>query len=143
MLRYQEFDHTADIGVEIYGQTLTELFCNAGYALFDTLVDAATIRLALTRTVTVTGSDVEILLINWLRELLYLFAVEQEVYAEFEIVSGVQTEGCTPTLTAIVKGEPFDPEKHDFRTEIKAVTYHLLAVTQANGIWTARVLFDV
>ena len=44
MQRYKEIEHTADIGVEIYGATLEELFHNAGYALFDTIVDAETIE---------------------------------------------------------------------------------------------------
>ena len=146
MLRYKEFDHTADIGVEIYGGTLEELFCNAGYALFDIIVDATTISPTLTRSVRITGTDVETLLMNWLRELLYLFSVHQEVYAEFEVQSiqtpsGVQTSVCK--LEAIVKGEPLDPEKHDFHTEIKAVTYHQFAVTHESETWKARVLFDV
>jgi SHS2 domain-containing protein len=84
MLRYKEFEHTADVGVEIYGNTLEDLFCNAGYALFDTFVDATTITPTITRVVKVAGTDVETLLMNWLRELLYLFSVHQEVYTEFE-----------------------------------------------------------
>ena len=146
MLRYKEFEHTADIGVEIYGNTLENLFVNAGYALFDIIVDATTITPTITRSVRITGTDVEMLLMNWLRELLYLFSVHQEVYAEFEMQSiqtpsGVQTSVCT--LEARVRGEPLDPEKHDFRTEIKAITYHQFAVTHENDIWNARVLFDV
>ncbi len=80
---------------------------------------------------------------NWLRELLYLFSVYQEVYAEFELKfpSGVQTSVCT--LEAQIKGEPLDLEAHAFRKEIKAITYHQFALTHDYGLWKARVILDV
>lgn len=138
MIRYTEFDHTADIGVEIYGDTLEELFVNAGYALFDTIVDASTVTSQIERPMRITGIDVEMLLINWLRELLYMFSVYQEVYADFQI------HALQPTcLEATVKGEPLNAKKHRFHTELKAVTYHQLSVVQEEGHWKARVLFDV
>jgi SHS2 domain-containing protein len=138
MLRYREVEHTADVGVEIYGDTLEALFQNAGYALCDTIVAAQTVAPTVTRTITAAGSDVEGLLMNWLRELLYRFAVYQEVYTEFDI------QTLRPTrITARVSGEALDPEKHQFRTEIKAVTYHQFSVTRHNSGWTARILFDV
>jgi SHS2 domain-containing protein len=149
MLRYKEFEHTADVGVEIYGSTLEDLFKSAGYAFFDTIVDATTISLNITRTVSISGTDVEMLLMNWLRELLFLFSVNQEVYGEFELL---QDKSCTSeqnkfyiptTLEVRVKGEPLDLKKHHFHTEIKAVTYHQFTVVNENGIWKARVIFDV
>ena len=138
MLRYKEFEHTADVGVEIYGSTLEDLFKNAGYTFFDVIVDATTISPKTTRSVSVTGPDVETLLMNWLRELLFLFSVHQEVYGEFEFQS-IQTT-C---LEARVKGESLDLKKHHFHTEIKAVTYHQFTVVNENGTWKARVIFDV
>ena len=138
MERYKEFEHTADIGVDIYGNTLEELFQNAGYALFDTIVNAAAITPTVSRTVEITGDDPEMLLMNWLRELLYLCAVYQEVYAEFRIDSlGADA------LRATISGEPLDPDKHDVHTEIKAITYHQFSVTHEHNRWQAHVLFDV
>jgi SHS2 domain-containing protein len=150
MLRYKEFEHTADVGVEIYGSTLEDLFKNAGYAFFDTIVDATTISPNITRTVSISGADVEMLLMNWLRELLFLFSVNQEVYGEFELLQNTfytpekqNTFYIPATLEVRVKGEPLDLKKHHFHTEIKAVTYHQFAVVNKNGIWKARVIFDV
>ena len=152
MPRYKEIEHTADIGVEIYGATLEELFQNAGYALFDTIVEARTIQPSVSRIVAVEGQDIEALLMNWLRELLYLCSVEQEVYGHFGVknlsCSGSlpnchTPDSCTARMEAIVKGEPLDSQKHRFETEIKAITYHQFAVTQSNTCWQARVIFDV
>ncbi|MBD3304880.1 hypothetical protein GF339_00825 [candidate division KSB3 bacterium] len=153
MQRYREFEHTADIGVEVYGHTLTELFQNAGYALFDTIADVTTIRPTVTRSLTITGADPETFLMNWLRELLYLSALHQEVYAEFDIHtlttdSDVQEQPASSEedayrLTASVHGEPLDLDRHRFKAEIKAITYHQFCVQQEADQWRARMIFDV
>lgn len=147
MQRYKEFDHTADIGVEIYGETLAKLFQNAGYALFDTMVDASAIQPALTRTVEITGNNPETLLMNWLRELLYASDVYQEVYNTFDVQTLVCPDGHdesgTAMLSAQIAGEPLHKARHRFRTEIKAVTYHQFKVSRQQQLWTARVVFDV
>ena len=144
MQRYKEIEHTADIGVEIYGATLEELFQNAGYALFDTIVDAETIEPVVAHEVHVEGKDIETLLMNWLRELLFLFSVEQNVYCVFKVhFAGGHNASHPSKLAAVLKGEPLDVQKHAFETEIKAITYHQFAVVRQNGHWQARVIFDV
>ena len=138
MLPYKEFEHTADIGMEIYGATVEEVFRNAGRALFDTIVDIDRIQPRVERAVSVAGDDNELLLMNWLRRLLYLFAVDGEVYGEFRIIALQSGE-----LQAIVTGEPLDMERHGFKTELKAITYHKFELIHAQTGWKATVIFDV
>ncbi|MCP4405270.1 MAG: archease [bacterium] len=138
MTVYKEIEHTADIGVEIYGNSFEVLLQHAAYALFDTIADVSTIRPERSRSVQVSGADDESLLMNWLRELLFLFAVEEEVYAGIEIQSLRAGE-----LRAIVKGETLDIKRHRFKTELKAVTYHQFKLEHTGNRWTARVIFDV
>lgn len=83
MKNYRVFDHTADIGCEIYGSSRKELLANAVMAMFDILIDqpsehrenseATEAAKWQERIVTISGSDWEDLLINFLRESLYLF----------------------------------------------------------------------
>jgi len=40
-------------------------------------------------------------------------------------------------------GERFDRARHQLITEIKAVTYHRLAVEHERGNWQATVVFDI
>ena len=42
-MRYELIDHTADMMVKAYGDTLEECFANAAYALFDQTVDLSNI----------------------------------------------------------------------------------------------------
>lgn len=136
--KYLIFDHTADLGVEVYGKTPEELFANAAFAVFDIITDISTIRIAQERAIVVEGLGWEDLLVNYLREILYLFNGEGLLLKEYVIV---KIEPCF--LKAVVKGEGFNGEKHRIKTEIKAVTYHQASVTGGSQKWTGRVIFDV
>jgi len=138
MKRYETFDHTADIGIRAFGRTPEEVFIHAAEALFNVLTDLGSIRGQLTREVEVRGSDLEDLLVRWLGELLYLCEGEGYLFREFSIVQ------LTPTsLKAAARGERFDPTRHEFKTEIKAVTYHQVEVSQKGETWVGKVIFDL
>ena len=145
MSNYKFFNHTADIGIEISGRTKKDLFTNAAKALFDVLIESNESksnseekRQKRQRTVTVNGLDVEDLLINFLREILYLFNGEGWVLSQCEIV-----ESGNKRLKAQLIGEPFNKEKHLIKTELKAITYSGLSVEKQKSGWKARVIFDV
>ena len=145
MPNYKFFEHTADIGVEISGRTKKELFANAASALFDILIEnndskSKTAKRVQGRQkiVTVEGSDVEDLLINFLRELLYLFNGAGWVVDQCKIM-----ECGNKRLVARLTGEPYNKKKHSIKTEIKAVTYSGLNVEKQKSGWRARVIFDV
>jgi SHS2 domain-containing protein len=135
---YEPLSHTGDLGMMVYGRDLPELFAHAAWAMFDLMSDATTIRPLQTTTVSVEANDLEDLLVRWLSELLYLYDTQRFL-------------SCTSTFTtleprrleATIQGEPFDPARHPIDTEIKAVTYHQIAVEQIDGRWHARVIFDL
>jgi SHS2 domain-containing protein len=145
MLNYKFFDHTADIGVEISGRTKKELFANAAYAMFDILIENNENKIKSTektqkrqKTVTMEGSDVEDLLINFLRELLYLFNGTCWVVNHCEIV-----ECGNKRLKARLTGGPYNKKTYSITTEIKAVTYSGLKVKKQKSGWMVRIIFDV
>ncbi len=140
MSNYKLFDHTADIGVEVTGRTRKELFVNAAQALLDVLVENTTGRKEAQRQkkITVEGSDVSDLLINFLRELLYLFNGEKFITDYCEII-----EFSNKELQARLTGELFNIKRHLIKTEMKAVTYSGAKVERLKNSWRARVIFDV
>lgn len=140
MSNYKFFDHTADIGVEVTGRTRKELFVNTAHALFDVMIESTTNRKAARRQkkITVEGSDIADLLINFLRELLYLFYGEQFVTDSCEIINFNNRK-----LEIQLTGGKFDNTKHLIKTEIKAVTYSGANVEKIKSGWRARVIFDV
>jgi SHS2 domain-containing protein len=136
--RYTIFDHTADLGVEIYGKTLPELFANAAFAVFDIITDLRFVKATEERQVVIEGSGWEDLLVNYLREILYLLNGEGLLLKKYAIgkIALYRLEGS-------VAGEFFDPATHRIHTEIKAVTYHQISVRETQDGWTGRVIFDV
>ncbi|KKO19211.1 MAG: hypothetical protein DCC43_05100 [Candidatus Brocadia sp.] len=138
MKNYILIDHTADIGIDVFGNSLQELFTNAAFALFDIITDLSNVEGKITCTVSISGIDKEQLLVNWLHELLYLHDVKNLLFRDFCIVDMTDHQ-----LNATVRGDVIRDDKHVIKTEIKAVTYHCLSIVQEGDRWKARVIFDL
>lgn len=135
---YEPLSHTGDLGMLVYGHDVPALFAHAAWAMFDLMSDATLIQPRLARTMGVEGSDLEDLLVRWLSELLYLYDTQRFLYCAAAFTTLEPTR-----LAATVQGEPFDATRHPIDTEIKAVTYHQIAVKQVDGGWQAQVIFDL
>jgi len=138
MKRFEILDHTADIGIIVYGENLKALFENAGKAFFHLITDLRKVRARIERKIIIKGESLDRLMVDWLSDLLYLHDVESLLFKEFEVES-VGKDG----LKAIAKGEPFQERVHAIKTEVKAVTYHRIEVRQEKGRWRAQVIFDL
>jgi SHS2 domain-containing protein len=138
MKKYETFDHTADVGIRVFGRTVEEVFVNAAYALFDQWTDLRKVRGKISREISIRGADREDLLVRWLGELLFLGESRGVLFKEFTIRRLDST-----SLKAVARGEIFDPSRHRFKTEIKAVTYHQVEIKEVDGKWEGRVIFDV
>ena len=138
MKRYEFIDHTADLGIKLREKSLTRLFASAGYALFDIILEISQVQPKKSLDIHVSGEEIESILVDWLRELLFKFNMDRWVLKEFDI-GKIDESG----LQAVVKGETFDPSRHSLKTEIKAVTYHGLEVNRKNDRWEAQIIFDI
>jgi SHS2 domain-containing protein len=138
MKRYEVLDHTADIGLIIYGQDLKGLFENAGKAFFHLITDLRKVRRRVEKRVRIGEESLDRLMVDWLSELLYLHDVDHLLLKEFKVES-VGEDG----LKAVVEGEPFQAGFHVIKTEVKAVTYHQIKVRKEDGNWRAQVILDL
>lgn len=135
---HETFDHTADLGLRIRAADLDTLFAEAGHALLAALIEnpeaVAPVR---TLELILPADDLEYLLFDWLRTLLYHFDAERLLLAHLDVRVG--PEG----LRATARGEVFDPGKHEPAHEVKAITYHDLRVEQTADGWLAEVIVDI
>ena len=138
MKRFEILDHTADIGLIVYGNNLKALFENAGEAFFHLITDLRKVRRRVKRRIHIGGESLDRLMVDWLSELLYLHDVENLLFKGFKVES-VGEDG----LMAVVKGEPFEAGVHVIKTEVKAVTYHQIQIQRENGRWKAQVILDL
>jgi len=131
-------DHPSDIGIEARGVSCAEAFSRAAAAFVSLILDPSSVDATEQRAIVLHATDVEQLLVRWLSEILYLYDGCGYVSKEFRISI------CTPThLEATIVGEPIQLEKHAVRMDIKAVTYHQLAVWQDADGWGVRVYLDI
>jgi SHS2 domain-containing protein len=143
-MRFEQFEHTADIGIKAYGKTLEELFENAALGMFSIMADLDGVEEKGEFKVVLSTNDKERLLVDWLSELLYIHEVYDVILndSKVEIRENVQGDGETMLeFKALVSGETIDRKKHRLGAMIKAVTYHMLEINEKEGYLT--VLFDV
>ena len=138
MQPYEVFEHTADIGIHAYGSTLPELFISAAQGMGSLMVAPEQVRLLTVRQVEVEGHNTVSLLIAWLNELIFLFDTEYLLLRDFVVDDISETR-----LLARAMGEPYDAQRHDLSSAIKAVTWHEAAITYSDGSYKARIIFDI
>lgn len=137
-MKYRLIDHTADFGIHVFGSDPGDLFKNAAGALFDQLTDVNVLKGNNEKRLTITGGDWPDLMVNWLRELLYLWTGRDMLVKRVAI-----HEITADRLSATVLYDFFERERHVIKEEIKAVTYHQIQVTEGPGGWEAKIIFDV
>lgn len=137
-LPYTLLDHTADLGIRVYGSNLKNLFENAAKVLMDLMVRGASPEKTSPLTINLSGQDLPDLMVYWLSELLYLLEGENL------LVSSIHMDSLSDKrLRATLETVPFNPEVHEILSEIKAVTYHQIEVTDKGDHWEATVIFDL
>lgn len=135
MERYVLIDHTADVMVKAFGDSLEECFANAGFALFDQTVDLSGIGTAETTEFRVSGMDDEDRLYSLLSELLFLEDCDNLILKELEVEFDGEDVVCRG------RGETLDRNRHRIKSEVKAITYHMMEVNRETPYVT--VIFDV
>ena len=138
MKRYEQFPHTADIGIRVFGKDLKELFENAAFALFDIMADLDGLKPSIEKAVKVEGDTHEELLVAWLDELLYLFYTKGVIFSEFRI-----EELSDKKLTAKAFGKSVSSNRNRLKTEIKAATYSGLKIDKSDGGYKVEIILDV
>ena len=135
---YTLLDHTADLRIRISGADPVDLFKNAGLALFDLITKPDRLKPRESIEVAVTGDDPADLMVNYLRELLYLWTGSEKLVKMIDILQISET-----SVSARVSADHYQPHRHTILHEIKAVTYHQIEVGRTMDGWQATVVFDV
>jgi SHS2 domain-containing protein len=129
-----------DAVIEAHGETLEEAFENAAKGVNDTMIDLTTVRPDREIRIAAEGHDLYSLLFDWLDRVMLLLVADGIVMSEFSVKikhnNGYSLEG-------IARGEKLDLDKHRYKVEIKAVTYHEMEIRQEKGKVTVRFLLDL
>ena len=142
MRAWEHYEHTADIGVRGCGDTLEEAFEAVALGLFDVMVDVGKVEPRECREAEVEEGDLEALLYSFLEELLVLHDIEGLVFGDVKVEIGKTENGYK--LKAKACGEVLNPEKHEPKEEVKAITYHEMKIEKLpDGRWIAQFVPDL
>jgi SHS2 domain-containing protein len=132
----------ADIAFRAWGRDLAETFVSAADAVMNAMVEnPEAIRSHDTREVSLEHEALDMLLFNFLQELIYYKDAEQLLLRIQQL--HIAGDRQPYTLQATVVGEPIDPDRHHMRVDVKAVTLHHFSLTQSERGWEATVIVDI
>ncbi|MGB9125332.1 MAG: archease [Nitrosotalea sp.] len=124
-MAYRYLDHMTDAFIEVIGNTIDEAFANAGISVVDTIVDINSVENKEDRKIEVSADDLKGLLYSWLEEIIILTITDGFAGKMFNVNI---TKNEKYHLLAKISGEEINFEKHHFKMEIKAPTYHLMEI---------------
>jgi SHS2 domain-containing protein len=133
---------TADIAFHAWGRDLEELFKAAGDATINTMIDNLNaIAPHETRTFILENDALDLLLFNFLQELVY-YKDSELLLLRPQQIAIVEADNHYH-LTAVTQGERLDRDRHHQRVDVKAVTLHQFQLEQTPDGWTATVILDI
>ena len=144
-----ELDSTADKALGVVAETIPQLFHDAALGMFGLMAEPSTIAdgmPASVHIVTATAIDYEVLLVEFLNELLYLheetgwFPIAIEVEEIYSNHASNEAEWRVYLTSMIVMADTMRKSG----SSIKAATYHDLRFGELDdGGFTANLTFDV
>jgi SHS2 domain-containing protein len=139
----EQFGHGADVGVRGRGATPEEAFAGAALALEALFArDPASVRPDRGEAVACRAADLEGLLVDFLDELIFVFATRRLVFSRFDVSIEESAPGDW-VLRARAFGERWDPSRHEATVEPKGATYTALRVGREGDGWVAQCVVDV
>lgn len=142
MKRFEFGEHTADIIIRGFGDTIEEAFASTAEAMFAVMTDRTTITLRETISFSVESIDREALLITFLSRLIVMFEVDGYVFGDFVVTFTGPT-----SLNAVGRGEKFVRETHGHGITVKGASYHMIRIEEglpmSQGACMVQVVVDI
>ncbi len=138
MKKFEIFPHTADIGIRVYGETLKELFENAGEGTLFLMREESEIEIKEEIPFDLEAFFTELLLNKFLNEFIYLFD------AKFFIIKKFQIDKFSDNyIKGKFFGESFDGKKHKIKYSIKACTLEDMVIEKVDNLYRVDIIFDI
>ena len=138
MLR-KNFEHTADIGIEVESSTLSEAFEEVSLSFSEIITGGNLPKSSLSKEVNLEADNLDSLLVDFMSYLIVLFDTD------FFITGSARLEISNNhnfSLRGNLMGETYDQDTHGYGVEIKAISYHLLVVEEGPPA-RLRVILDL
>ena len=121
------FEHTADAGIHVESESLSYAFHELSLAFTEVITGGGLPDEQTSFNVELESTDLDSLLVNYISHLIYLFDTENFLVSSANIVVEIQSSN---KLSGKLKGDFYDQTKHGYGVEIKAVSYHMLEISE-------------
>jgi SHS2 domain-containing protein len=138
---YRFLPHTADIKVEAWGETLEEAYEASGIAFYNIILDVDNVEKRIEHPITADGFDPESLLFNYIEELIVKFELERLVFRDFKLY--IERGEDSYRLHGTGYGERYNREKHGYKVQVKAITYHEMEINEKEDKVLIRYVVDI
>jgi SHS2 domain-containing protein len=130
-------EHTADIRLEVVGGTIEDLFVNAAKGFAELVSEPRDVAPYVELDLRLQAEVIDDLLVDWLRELLFLHETRGFVFVQPEFFELAGT-----TLRTRFLGRELEDDEVP-RFDVKAVTYHDVSVDRTDQGYVSRIVFDI
>ncbi len=123
----KNFEHTADIGIEVETSNISSAFEEAALGFSEIITGGNLPKELISNDVSIYSDNLDSLLVHFISYLVVLFDTDLFIsgFAKIEI-----SKDENFLLRGILKGDIYDQSKHGYGVEIKAVSYHQLLVEE-------------
>ena len=135
---YELFDHTADVGVRARAATLPDLVMPATEGLYSVIGQVVATDQIMDLTIERTGDNAAELLRDYLAEVLFRFEHERQ-----RVMAARVDRFDAQCLLVHLRMAVVDDQQSAYHREVKAVTYHELAIREIPGGWEATYIVDI
>ncbi len=135
--KFNEDIAIADVAVEVWANTVEELFSDSALAISEVMVDTATVEPRIEKEISLSSNSLDMLLYDFLSEIVYLKDAQSLLFSKFDVKIN------DLNLDSKLWGENIDREKHSLRIDVKAVTLYRFNLYFENGLWRAEFVLDI
>jgi len=138
---FKYFDTTADIGIEVTSENIEEAFKNSALATLNLITDIEKIQTKISKEINITSEDEYGLLYDWITELLILLDSENFIASQYDIT--IKKENHEYTLKGNIIGDIYDTSVYNYKTEVKAITYHEMNIEKNENDIKIKFIVDL
>ena len=121
------FEHTADAGIRAESSTLSEAFHEVSLAFTEIITGGSLPDTKNNFEINIESSSLDSLLVNFISHLIYLFDTENFLVSSVDVSI---KSGLSNTVSGTLKGDFYNEAIHGYGVEIKAVSYHMLEISE-------------
>jgi SHS2 domain-containing protein len=121
------FEHTADAGIEVEDKNLSGAFQEVSLAFTEVITGGNLPKSESSYIIDLEGNNLDNLLIRYISHLIFLFDTENFIVGSTNLEFFVDKK---KKLKGKIYGEFYDESKHGYGVEIKAISYHMLHVSE-------------